>query len=415
MTVPVWAWAAFLSFVIAMLALDVFVLHRRAHEVSLRDAGVWSAVWIIIGLGFGGVVWAWAGGGTAQAYLAGYLIEKSLSVDNIFLFAAIFSAFAIPARYQHRVLMFGIIGALIMRGAFIAAGITLLETIHPVIYVFGAVLLVAAVKMLRSGTQTVPEYPRVLRVLRRRLPVTGQLHGQRFVLRDKGHLLATPLLLTLVVVETTDVIFAVDSIPAVLAVTTDPFVVYTSNVFALLGMRALYFLLAGAAARLRYLQPGLAVVLAAVAVKLLLADVWEFPGWSAPAFITAVLAVVAAASIRDDRRARLSDRHAAQQHRGGSQADHRSHADGGQQVVLHTAHHRPDLLTEEQEDEPSQGEAGQPPHGAGLEAAGTGDGAGCAVADHQPRHRDGERPGTCAAAPALASAVSTNVCLVQAA
>jgi hypothetical protein len=230
-------------------------------------------------------------------------------------------------------------------------------------------------------------------VPRRRLPVTGQLHGQRFVLRDKGHLLATPLLLTLVVVETTDVIFAVDSIPAVLAVTTDPFVVYTSNVFALLGMRALYFLLAGAAARLRYLQPGLAVVLAAVAVKLLLADVWEFPAWSAPAFITAVLAVVAAASIRDDRRARLSDRHAAQQHQGGSQADHRSHADGGQQVVLHTAHHRPDLLTEEQEDEPSQGEAGQPPHGAGLEAAGTGDGAGCAVADHQPRHRDGEHPG----------------------
>ena len=393
MTVPVWAWAAFLSFVIAMLALDVFVLHRRAHEVSLREAGVWSAVWIIIGLGFGGLVWAWAGGGTAQAYLAGYLIEKSLSVDNIFLFAAIFSAFAIPARYQHRVLMFGIIGALIMRAAFIAAGITLLETIHPVIYVFGAVLLVAAVNMLRGGTQAAPEHPRVLRVLRRRLPVTGQLHGQRFVLRDKDHLVATPLLLALVVVETTDVIFAVDSIPAVLAVTTDPFVVYTSNVFALLGMRALYFLLAGAAARLRYLQPGLAVILAAVAVKLLLADVWEFPSWSAPAFITAVLAVVAAASIRDDRRARLSDRHAAQQHQGGSHAATAAMLTVASKSSCIPRTTGPICSSEEQEDEPSQGEAGQLPHGAGLEAAGTGDGAGCAVADHQPRHRDGEYPG----------------------
>jgi tellurite resistance protein TerC len=307
LTAPVWAWAAFLAFVIAMLALDVFVLHRGAHEISLREAGVWSAVWIIIGLGFGGLVWAWAGGGPAPAYLAGYLIEKSLSVDNIFLFAAIFSAFAIPARYQHRVLMFGIIGALLMRAAFIAAGISLLEAIHPVIYVFGAMLLVAAFNMLRGGTHAPPQRSRALRWLRRWLPVTDRLHGQRFILRaddgrQRGRLLATPLLLALVVVETTDVIFAVDSIPAILAVTTDPFVVYTSNVFALLGMRALYFLLAGAAGRLRYLRPGLAVILAAVAVKLLLADVWEFPAWSAPAFITAVLAVAAAASLRDARR-----------------------------------------------------------------------------------------------------------------
>jgi tellurite resistance protein TerC len=312
LTVPLWAWALFLAFVIAMLALDVLVLHRRAHEVSLREAGSWSAVWIIIGLGFCGLLWAWADGGTAQAYLAGYLIEKSLSVDNIFLFAAIFSAFAIPARHQHRVLMFGIIGALLMRAAFIAAGITLIEAIHPVIYVFGAILLVAAVNMLRGGTDTTPEHPRVLRLLQRLLPVTGQLHGQRFVVRDGGRLLATPLLLALVVVETTDVIFAIDSIPAVLAVTTDPFVVYTSNVFALLGMRALYFLLAGAAVRLRYLRPGLAVILGAVAVKLLLADVWEFPAWSAPAFITAVLAVVAVASVRDNRRARLNDHRTAE-------------------------------------------------------------------------------------------------------
>jgi len=306
-SVPLWAWGVFLAFVLVMLALDLFVLHRRAHEVSLREAGTWSAVWIIIGLGFGGLVWAWAGGGAAQAYLAGYLIEKSLSVDNIFLFAAIFSAFAIPVRYQHRVLMFGVVGALAMRAVFIAAGIALLDAIHPVIYVFGVVLLISAVSMLRGRAHAAPEDSRVLRVLRRRLPVSGELHGQRFVVRDAGRRLATPLLLALIAVEITDVMFAVDSIPAILAVTTDPFVVYTSNVFALLGMRALYFLLAGAAARLRYLRPGLAVILAGVAVKLLLADVWEFPAWSAPAFIAAVLAVVAVASL-------LTARPAAQHH-----------------------------------------------------------------------------------------------------
>jgi tellurite resistance protein TerC len=313
MTVPLWAWATFLAFVIMMLALDVFVLHRRAHEVSLREAGTWSAIWIAIGLGFGGLLWAWQGGGTAQAYLAGYLIEKSLSVDNIFLFLAIFSAIAIPARYQHRVLMFGIVGALVMRGAFIAAGITLLEAIHPVIYLFGAVLLVAAVNMLRGDAHSAPREPRTLRMLRRVLPVSDRLHGQRFIVRDGGHLLVTPLLLALVVIETADVIFAVDSIPAVLAVTSDPFVVYSSNVFAVLGMRALYFLLAGAAARLRYLRPGLAVILGAVAAKLLLADFYKFPAWSAPTFITAVLCVVAFLSVRDSRRAARQQAEAARQ------------------------------------------------------------------------------------------------------
>jgi tellurite resistance protein TerC len=301
LTAPLWAWAAFLAFVAAMLLLDLIAFHRRAHEVSMREAGIWSGVWIGIGLGFGGLLWAWAGGATAQAYLAGYLIEKSLSADNIFLFAAIFAALAIPARSQHRVLMLGIIGALVMRAAFIAAGITLIEAIHPVIYVFGAVLLVAAGNMLRPASHDAPGQPRVLRALQRVLPVTDRLHGERFITRRAGRLLATPLLLALIVIETADVIFAVDSIPAILAVTTDPFVVYTSNVFALLGMRALYFLLAGAATRLRYLRPGLAVILGAVAVKLLLAEVWEFPAWSAPAFIAAVLAVVAVLSVRSTR------------------------------------------------------------------------------------------------------------------
>src|SRR5580693_4720403 len=298
MAVPVWAWVAFVAFVVAMLALDLFVLHRRAHEVSLKEAGIWTVVWVVIGLGFGGMLWAWAGGGTAQAYLAGYLIEKSLSLDNVFVFAVIFSAFAIPARYQHRVLMLGILGALVMRAGFIIGGVTLLEAFHPAVYVFGAVLLLAAARMLRGGYHPQPGHSRALRAMQRILPATGQLHGQRFVVRDGRRLLATPLLLTLVVVETTDLIFAVDSIPAI---TTDTFVVYTANVFALLGMRALYFLLAGAAARFRYLQPGLAVILAAVAVKLLTADLYELPTWASPAFIAAVLAVVAALSVRDTR------------------------------------------------------------------------------------------------------------------
>jgi tellurite resistance protein TerC len=298
MTVPGWAWAAFAAFVIALLALDLFVLHRRAHEVSLKEAGVWSAVWVAMGLGFGGIVWAWLGGATAQAYLAGYLVEKSLSVDNVFVFAVIFSALAIPARYQHRVLMLGVIGALITRGAFIMAGAALLDSLHEVSYVFGAVLLYAAVTTARGGSRPGPEHGRVPRILTRVLPATSDLHGQRFLVRQDGRLLATPLLLALFVVEITDVTFAVDSIPAVLAITTDTFVVYTSNVFALLGMRALYFLLAGAAGRFRYLRPGLAVILAGIAVKMLTADIYELPAWASPAFIVVVLGAVAVLSLR---------------------------------------------------------------------------------------------------------------------
>ena len=309
MTVPAWAWVAFAAFVIAMLALDLFVLHRRATDVSMREAAAWSALWVALGLGFAGVLWAWRGGGTAQTYLVGYLIEKSLSVDNVFVFAVIFSAFAIPPRYQHRVLMFGIVGALVMRAAFIMAGAALLNSFHAVMYVFGAVLLVAAVKMARGEAEPAPDRSRVLRALTRVLPATSRLHGQRFLVRQEGgprhgRLVATPLLLALVVVETTDVTFAIDSIPAILGITTDTFVVYTSNVFALLGMRALYFLLAGAAARFRYLRPGLAVILGGIGVKMLTADLYHLPAWASPAFIGVVLAAVAVLSVRDDRRRR---------------------------------------------------------------------------------------------------------------
>ena len=300
MTVPLWAWAAFVAFVVAMLALDLFVLHRRAHLVSLTEAGAWSAVWVALGIGFGGLLWAWRGGGTAQAYLAGYLIEKSLSLDNVFVFTVIFAMFAIPPRYQHRVLMAGIIGALCLRAAFIAGGAALLHSFHAVVYVFGAVLLWTAIRMLRSGGHLGPGRG-LPRVIQRILPATSQLHGQQFLVREGGRWLATPLLAALVVVEAADVIFAVDSIPAIFAVTTDTFVVFTSNVFALLGLRALYFLLAGAVGRLRYLRPGLSIILAAAAVKLLLSDVYTIPVWVSPAFIIAVLAVVAVISLWDAR------------------------------------------------------------------------------------------------------------------
>jgi tellurite resistance protein TerC len=300
MTVPLWAWAAFVAFVVAMLALDLFVLHRRAHEVSLTEAGAWSAVWVALGLGFGGLLWAWDGGGTAQAYLAGYLIEKSLSLDNVFVFTVIFAMFAIPLRYQHRVLMAGIIGALGLRAAFIAGGAALLHSFHAVVYVFGALLLWTAIRMLRSGGHLEPGRG-LPRVIQRILPTTSQLHGQRFLVREGGRWLATPLLAALIVVEVADVIFAVDSIPAIFAVTTDTFVVFTSNVFALLGLRALYFLLAGAVGRLRYLRPALSVILAAAAAKLLLSDVFTIPVWVSPAFILSVLAVAAVLSLWEAR------------------------------------------------------------------------------------------------------------------
>ena len=277
MTVPAWAWAAFLAFVLAMLALDLFVLHRRAREVSLNEAGAWTAVWVAIGRGFAALLRAWRGGAAAQAYLAGYLIEKSLSVDNVFVFAVIFSAFAIPARYQRRVLMLGIVGALLMRAAFVVAGVTLLEAFHPVIYLFGAVLLAAAVTMLRGGHHPRPQHNRALKALTRALPATRRLHGQRFLLRDRGRVLATPLLLALIVIETADVVFAVDSIPAIFGITRDPFIVYTSNVCAILGLRSLYFLLAGVVHKFAYLRSALAIILSFIGAKMLLADVYHIP------------------------------------------------------------------------------------------------------------------------------------------
>jgi tellurite resistance protein TerC len=205
-------------------------------------------MWVVLALGFGGLLFLWQGGGPAEAYLAGYLIEKSLSVDNIFVFALIFSMFGVPLRYQHRVLMCGVIGALVMRAAFIAGGAALLDAFHITIYLFGALLIYTAVRVLRhGGTQIHPDQNPVLRLTRRVIPSTDALHGHRFFTRVGGRWLATPLLAVVILIESTDVLFAIDSIPAIFAVTRDTFIVFTSNIFALLGMRALYFLLAGAA------------------------------------------------------------------------------------------------------------------------------------------------------------------------
>lgn len=298
MEVAPWAWAAVLAFIIAVLLLDLVVFHRDAHAVSMREAAIWSVVWISLGLAFGLIIWATSGPQHAGEYYAGYLIEKSLSVDNIFIFALIFTYFAVPAESQHRVLFWGVFGALVMRAVFIAAGAALLEQFHWTIYVFGGLLLVTGVRMaLHRDSEVHPDRNPVLRGLRRVVPMTNDYEGQRFFVRHAGRLLATPMLAVLVVIETTDVIFAVDSIPAVFAVTRDTFIVFTSNAFAILGLRALYFLLAGMIGRFVYLKPALALVLVFVGVKMLISELYKIPIWASLGFIGIVLTVAVVASL----------------------------------------------------------------------------------------------------------------------
>jgi tellurite resistance protein TerC len=271
-------WTGFTLFVLALLALDLGVFHRRAHEIRAKEALIWSGVWIGLALLFNALVLHWFGGQRALEFLTGYLIEKALSVDNIFVFLVTLSFFAVPAAFQHRVLFWGILGALVMRAAFIAAGATLLQRFHWVVYVFGAFLVLTGAKLLVDrGVEVHPERNVILRLFRRLVPSTSRYHGPRFTVVENGRRLATPLLLVLVVVETTDIVFAVDSIPAIFAVTTDPFIVYTSNIFAILGLRALYFLLAAVVWRLHYLRVGLALVLGFVGVKMLLTGIYKVP------------------------------------------------------------------------------------------------------------------------------------------
>jgi len=298
-SVDLWVWPAFVGLILLLLAIDLFVFHREAHEVSFREATLFSLFWIALGLGFGALVFAWMGPEAGGEYLAGYLIEKSLAVDNIFVFALIFGYFAVPAKYQHRVLFWGVVGALVFRAAFIAGGAALLESFHWMIYVFGGFLVFTGIRMaLHRDEEVHPERNPALRAFKRVIPTTDEYHGQRFVIRKAGKLLATPLMAVLVLVETSDIIFAVDSIPAIFAVTSDPFLVFSSNAFAILGLRALYFMLAGMIDRFVYLKVGLAVVLVLVGVKMLLADVVHIPVWISLAVIAAIITISIVASLR---------------------------------------------------------------------------------------------------------------------
>jgi tellurite resistance protein TerC len=304
MAPTLWGWTVFGALILGMLALDLGVFHRRAHAVSVREAAAWTAVWVTLALAFDAGIWLWRGPEPALQFFTGYLIEKALSVDNIFVFLVLFGAFGVPAAYQHRVLFWGVLGALVMRGAFIGLGAWLLAHFHWVVYAFGALLVVTGIR-LATRTEVVPdpEESRVLRLARRLLPVTPGYRGERFLAREGGRLLATPLFLVLVMVETTDLVFAVDSIPAIFAVTTDPFLVFTSNVFAILGLRSLYFVLAEGVKRLVYLQYGLATILAFVGVKMLLADVYRVPIAVSLGVVGALLAATVAASLARTRQA----------------------------------------------------------------------------------------------------------------
>jgi tellurite resistance protein TerC len=297
-----WLWIGFNAFVIVMLAIDLGVFHREAHEVSMKEAGAWSAIWVALALAFNYGVYHFMGPQAGLEFLTGYLIEKALSVDNIFVFVLIFSYFSVPPRYQHRVLFWGILGALLMRGAMIAAGAVLITEFHWIIYVFGAFLVVTGIRMATQTEHAIdPERNPVIRLVRRLVPVSTEYHGQRFWVRAEAggrlRLVATPLFVVLVLVETTDLIFAVDSIPAIFAITQDPFIVYTSNVFAILGLRALYFLLAGVIHRFHYLKLGLSAVLVFVGVKMLLAEVYKVPIGVSLGIIGLVLATAIVASL----------------------------------------------------------------------------------------------------------------------
>lgn len=316
-----WFYAAFTAFVLLMLALDLGVFHRKAHEVSFRESAVWTVVWIALALGFNFLLYQYAlwkfpqdprlmtvpgfnpeaeAQRTALEFLTGYVVEKSLSVDNIFVFVLVFSYFAIPAIYQHRVLFYGIIGALIFRAIFIAMGSVLMQY-HWVILVFGAFLIFTGIKMMFTPDKEVePDKNLMLRLLRRFVPVTPELHGKSFFVRINGMLYATPLLVALLFLETTDVIFAIDSVPAIFALTSEPLIVFTSNIFAILGLRALYFMLAGAVDKFHLLKYGLAVVLIFVGLKMVWLNDWyggKFPISISLGIIGGVIAASVAASL----------------------------------------------------------------------------------------------------------------------
>jgi tellurite resistance protein TerC len=303
LTVESWHWMALVGLILVLLLVDLVVFHKEAHDIDTKEAAIESAVWISIGVAFSLFVWWQFGRAATGEYFAGYLIEKSLSVDNVFVWALIFSHFAVPAKYQHRVLFWGIFGALVLRAIFIFAGVELINRFSWVLYVFGAFLLYTAGKMMfGSDEHADPSTSKFLQLVRRFVPSTDQLDGQRLFTRIDGKRLATPLFAVLVLVEGTDVIFAVDSVPAVLAVSREQFIVFASNAFAILGLRALYFLLADMHARFSYLQEGLAIILAFVGIKMIIAQLpgveYHIPTWLSLLFIGLVLTASIAFSMK---------------------------------------------------------------------------------------------------------------------
>ncbi len=299
---PLWEWGALLAFITVLLMIDLLVVHRKAHAASTKEAAIESAVWISIGLAVGLVFLTMHGSAAAGEYYAGFLIEKSLSVDNVFVWALIFSYFMVPREYQHRVLFWGIFGALVLRAIFIFAGVALITRFSWIIFIFGGFLLFTAIRLIRHQDAEVhPERNPVLKLVQRVVPSTTKYDGQRMFTHVDARRLATPLFAVLILIETTDVIFAVDSIPAILAVSHQPFIVFSSNAFAILGLRALYFLLAGLHERFTYLQQGLAVILAFVGIKMIASHWYHIPTGISLGFIALVLTLSIVVSLLSER------------------------------------------------------------------------------------------------------------------
>ena len=299
---PLWFWIAFHVGVFIVLAIDLVGFNRKAHVVSVKEATAWSIIWVLLSLSFNLLVWRLKGPTAALDFFTGYLIEYSLSVDNIFVFVLIFTYFRVPRKYQHRVLVWGIIGALIMRGIMIWLGVALVERFHFVLYIFGAFLLITGFRMLVSkGEEIDLDRNFVLRLARRWMRVTPEYYGSKFIVKVGDAWMLTPLALVVLCIESMDLVFAVDSIPAVFAITRDQFIIYTSNICAILGLRSLYFVLAHIIDRFIYLKTGLAIVLSFVGVKMLIADIYHLPNWASLGFIVAVLTVTIYASMRATR------------------------------------------------------------------------------------------------------------------
>ncbi|HXH23235.1 MAG TPA: TerC family protein [Dehalococcoidia bacterium] len=302
----IWLWVAFNATVFGLLALDLGVFHRQAHAVSVKEAAGWTVTWVSLALTFNAAIYFLAGHEPGVAFFTGYLIELSLSVDNIFVFVLLFTYFAVPAAYQHRVLFWGILGVIVMRGTLIALGSVLIHQLHWVIYIFGAILILSAWRMATGGvSHQDPSTNPAVRFIRRFLPVTETYEGQRFFVRRDGVLMATPLMVVLAAVETTDLVFAIDSIPAIFAITHDPFLVYTSNLCAVMGLRSMYFLLAGVVGKFHYLQLGLSLVLAFVGTKMLLSEVYKIPVEVSLLVVASVISTAIAASLLFPKEPRL--------------------------------------------------------------------------------------------------------------